>query len=138
MELKLSLDKNLNILFIDNNIEINKTKVLKINYDINMHKYSKKDISKCVNNNIEDICKNNQKYILLLDCINMKNENFDLIKLKYIVNNINESLNNYIYKCIIYNYNDTHKMIINMILLLIDDENREKVIFQKTFSDFIK
>lgn len=103
-----------------------------------MHKYSKKDISKCVNNNIEDICKNNQKYILLLDCINMKNENFDLIKLKYIVNNINESLNNYIYKCIIYNYNDTHKMIINMILLLIDDENREKVIFKKTFSDFIK
>ena len=56
----------------------------------------------------------------------------------YIVNWI--SVQEYYFKSriIIYNYNDTHKMIINMILLLIDDENREKVIFKKTFSDFIK
>ena len=136
-ELTLSSSKNLNLLFIDDNLEINKINVLKINYDINMHKYSKNDLADSLNNNIENICKKSKddKYILLLDCFNMNNNNFDLIKLKYIVGNMSESLTKHIYKCIIYNYSDAHKIIINIILLLINDENKDKVIFKKKFSE---
>lgn len=136
-QLTLSSFKKLTLLFIDDNLEINNINVLKINYDIDMHKYTKNDLSDSLNNNIENICKKSKddKYILLLDCSNMNNNNFDLIKLKYIIGNMSECLTKHIYKCIMYNYTDAHKIIINMILLLINDENKEKVIFRKNFSE---
>ena len=137
MDLTLSSSKNLNLLFIDDNLEINETNVLKINYEINMNKYTKNDLADSLNTNIENICKKskNEKYILLLDCSNMNNENFDLIKFKYIITNMSEDLAKHIYRCIIYNYKEPHKIIINIILLLINDENKEKVIFKNNLSD---
>ena len=115
---------------IDKNIEINKMDVIKLNYDININKYSKYNLLKFLNQDISSISKK-KKYIFLVDYDNIKLGNLDIDKVKYLINNFDETLSDCIEKSVVYNYNNVDKMIADVILSFLDKTTRSKVVFKK-------
>lgn len=130
MNLQNETIQYVSLISIDNDIEINKMDVIKLNYDININKYSKHNLLKFLNQDISSISKK-KKYVFLIDYDNIKLSNLDIDKVKYLIQNFDETLSDCIEKSIVYNYNNVDKMIADVILSFLDKTARSKVVFKK-------
>ena len=125
-----TIDSDKEILLIDNDIEINKNIVMRINYSININNYNVEYILSSINKSISKL-ENNETFILLLDLKKVKNQNMNISKLKLLINGIPETWSEKLYRCIIYNYTDFWKFLIKMLLKVIDKKNKDKIVFKK-------
>tara|TARA_Y100000385_G_scaffold288357_1_gene354754 strand:- start:3552 stop:3956 length:405 start_codon:yes stop_codon:yes gene_type:complete len=130
MNLQNETIQYISLISIDNDIEINKMDVIRLNYDININKFSKHSLLKFLNQDISFISKK-KKYVFLIDYDNIKLSNLDVDKVKYLIQNFDETLSDCIEKSIVYNYNNVDKMIADVILSFLDKTSRSKVVFKK-------
>lgn len=76
--------------------------------------------------------------ILLLDMKQVSIENIDLMKIKRILKLVSEEYPEYLHKCIIYNYSDIFKFLLDAVRLFLDERTNSKIIVRNNIETLIR
>jgi len=121
------------LLLFDKSLVINGYPTVRINYDININNLTIDDIKTNIDKTMFDLkdTKSTNKFILLLDFNSVNKTNLNISKFKAIIMYVQEKYLDKLYKCIIYNYTRLWKFIIDMLMNVIDEESKNKIILKK-------
>ena len=134
MNINIALDNHYQerVLYVDNELMINNYPVLQINHNIDINDNNIdliiKDIDYCMNN-----LDNNKLYILLFNFDEM-DHNVSIIRLKKIIKHAEINYMYLLHKCIIYNYTNSWKMILDIVLTFLCKSTKEKICLRQNIN----
>ena len=76
--------------------------------------------------------------ILMLDMKVVKMDSIDLMKIKRILKLVSEKYPEYLYKCVIYNYTDVFKFLLDAVRMFLDERTNSKIIVKNDIEDIIQ
>ena len=123
------IDNQEDILYIDDNLLINNIQILKINHNININDTNVDMVIHKINHFMNKL-DNDEQFIILID-FNELDHDINILKLKKIIKYVENTYIKRLYKCIIYNYTNTWKIILDIIMSFISQETKDIICLKK-------
>jgi len=123
------IDNQEDILYIDDNLLINNIQILKINHNININDTNVDMVIHKINHFMNKL-DNDEQFIILID-FNELDHDISILKLKKIIKYVENTYIKRLYKCIIYNYTNTWKIILDIIMSFISQETKDIICLKK-------